>query len=490
MNILLVEPRTPDTFWSMRHALRFVGKRAAHPPLGLLTVAGFLPGTWNCRLIDLNVRGLREPDLAWADYVFTSAMLAQADSLDEIVRRAHAAGKAVVGGGPAFTGAEVDRHGVDHVVVGEAEELAPQLVVDLEAGCPAPLYSAPGFPDLALTPLPRWDLIDFRDYASMSVQWCRGCPFDCEFCDIVALNGRVPRHKSDAQFIAELDALARRGWHGMTFVVDDNFAGNRRRCRQLLRAIIDWRRTSKSRMVLMTEASVDIAGDPELLQLMVRAGFKKVFLGLETPSAEGLKECRKFQNLRCDLATAVRTIQRAGLEVLGGFIIGFDSDEPDIFERQFAFIQKAGVPTAMVGLLQAVPRSRLYQRLAGEGRLRGASRGDNTRATFNFEPRLDRDFLVRSYRQLMRRLYEPGTYYRRIQTFLDAHRPRGPRMPYAWSDIEAFLKSLWLLGVIHSGRRAYWSFLTRTVLRHPDRFGVAVTLAITGFHFRRVSASL
>jgi len=490
VNILLVEPRTPDTFWSMRDALRFVGKRSAHPPLGLLTVAAMLPADWNCRLVDLNVRALRERDLAWADHVFVSAMLAQSDSLDEVVRRSHAAGKSVVGGGPLFTGAESDRHGVDHVVVGEAEELAPRLVADLQAGRPAPTYTADGFPDLALTPLPRWDLVRLRDYASMAVQWSRGCPFDCEFCDIVALNGRVPRHKSDARFIAELDALDRRGWGGMTFVVDDNFAGNRRRCRDLLRAVIDWRRASGSRMVLMTEASVDIAGDPELLQLMVLAGFKKVFLGIETPSAASLEECRKLQNLRCDLATAVATIQRAGLEVMGGFIVGFDSDEPDIFDRQFEFIQKTGVATAMVGLLQAVPRTRLYQRLAREGRLRGASHGDNTRAAFNFEPRLDRDFLIRNYRQLMRRLYDPGTYYRRIQVFLERSRPRGPRMPHAWSDIEALVKSLWLMGVIHSGRRAYWSFVTRTLLRHPDRFGAAITLAITGFHFRRVSASL
>jgi radical SAM superfamily enzyme YgiQ (UPF0313 family) len=490
MNVLLVEPRTPDTFWSMRHALRFVGKRSAHPPLGLLTVAGCLSRDWNCRLVDLNVRPLRTADLQWADYVFTSAMLAQTKSLEEITDRSHAAGKPVVAGGPAFTGPDSDRHGVDHVVIGEVEELAPEIMADLSAGHLKPLYTAPRFPDLALTPLPRWDLIDLRDYASMSVQWCRGCPFDCEFCDITALNGRIPRHKSNSQFLAELDALHARGWRGMTFVVDDNFAGNRPRCRDLLRDVIKWRRANGSRMVLMTEASVDIAGDPELLQLMAEAGFKKVLLGIETPSTESLRECRKHQNLRCDLTTAVRTIQASGIEVIGGFIVGFDNDQPDIFERQFEFIQKTGIATAMVGLLQAVPRTRLYQRLVGEGRLRGASGGDNTSAALNFEPKLDRDFLLRNYRQLMQRLYEPGTYYRRIQTFIAAHKPRGPRMPYARSDIAALFRSLWLMGIVHSGRRAYWSFLTRTLLRHPDRIGVAVTLAITGHHFRQVSSTL
>lgn len=490
MNILLVEPRTPDTFWSMRHALRFVRKHAAHPPLGLLTVAGFLPLDWPCRLVDLNVRPLSDRDLAWADHVLTSAMLAQTTSLDDIVRRSHAAGKPVTAGGPAFTGDSADRHGVDHVVVGEVEELAPFLIADLAAGRLQRTYRAPGFPALALTPLPRWDLIDLANYASMSVQWCRGCPFDCEFCDIVALNGRVPRHKSNAQFIAELDALRQRGWGGMTFVVDDNFAGNHPRCRDLLRDVIRWREATGSRMVLMTEASVDIAADPELLRLMAEAGFKKVFLGIETPSADSLRECRKHQNLRADLATSVRTIQAAGIEVIGGFIIGFDSDQPDIFERQYEFIQQAGVATAMVGLLQAVPRTRLYRRLAGEGRLRGQSTGDNTQAGLNFEPKLDADFLLRNYRLLMQRLYEPGVYYHRIQTFLETHRPRGPRMPYSRSDIGALLRSLWLMGVVDSGRRAYWGFLTRVLVRHPDRFGVAVTLAITGYHFRQVSAGL
>ena len=490
MRILLVEPRTPDTFWSMRHALRFVGKKASHPPLGLLTVAGCLPRDWECRLVDLNVRPLEDADLHWADHVLTGAMLAQAESLREIIDRSHAAGKPVLAGGPIFIGPDAERHGADHVVLGEIEKLAPGIMADLAAGSLRPLYQSEGFPDLALTPLPRWDLIDPGDYASMSVQWSRGCPHDCEFCDIAVLNGRRPRHKSNDQFLAELDALHTRGWRGMTFVVDDNFAGNRARCRDLLRDVIRWRRARRSRMNFMTEASVDIAGDPELLRLMGEAGFKKVFLGIETPSTESLRECRKHQNLRSDLAASVRTIQAAGIEVIGGFIIGFDSDQPDIFERQYEFIQKTGVATAMVGLLQAIPRTRLYQRLAGEGRLRGESAGDNTRAALNFEPRLDREFLLGGYRQLMQRLYEPGTYYRRIQTFLKAHRPSGPRTPYSRSDIAALLRSLWFMGVVHSGRRAYWSFMTRTLLRRPRRLGTAVTLVIMGFHFRQVSAAL
>lgn len=490
MNILLVEPHTPETFWSLRHALRFIGKRAANPPLGLITLAGLLPPTWSYRLVDLNFSRLSDVDIRWADRVLISAMQIHYDSVAEVVRRCHAMKKKVIGGGPLFTADSEDNAGVDHVVVGEAEELASILSENIQSGRLAPLYEAPRFPDLALTPLPRWDLLDISRYATMSVQSCRGCPFDCEFCDVVGLNGRKPRYKSPDQFVSELESLRLLGWQGPVFVVDDNFIGDRRRCLELLRAVIDWRQRTRTRISFITEASVNMAGDPELLELMITAGFKKVFLGLETPSAESLRECHKLQNLRGDLTEAVYTIQAAGLEVMGGFIVGFDSDEPDIFQRQFDFIMKAGVVTAMVGLLQALPRSRLYTRLAAEGRLRSSSRGDNTSAALNFETTLDREFIQMNYRLLMKRLYEPGNYYRRIRTFLDTHPMRGPRIHVSWGDLFAVPKSLWLMGIVHRGRFAYWRFLAMTLSRHPRQIGVALTLAITGHHFRRVAERL
>ncbi|MFN2371908.1 MAG: B12-binding domain-containing radical SAM protein [Candidatus Krumholzibacteriia bacterium] len=496
MRILLVEPRTPDTFWTMRPAVRFLGRRAANPPLGLLTVAGLLPRRWDLRLVDLNCGELHDVDILWADRVLVSAMQIHRQEVVRLVERCHALDRTVMGGGPLFTaepalpGEPVDNAGVDHVVVGEAEELAEQLVADLEAGRPRPLYVAPRFPDLALTPQPRWDLLDLSGYATMSVQSCRGCPFDCEFCDVVALNGRWPRYKSPEQFVAELESLRRLGWRGSVFVVDDNFVGDRRRCRGLLEALIAWRRRTRTRITFLTEASVDMAAHPDLLELMVAAGFKKVFLGLETPSAASLRECHKLQNLRGDLATAVRTIQAAGIEVMGGFIVGFDSDEPDIFERQFEFIQRTGVVTAMVGLLQALPRSRLHARLAAEGRLYGPGSGDNTKAFLNFEPRLDREFLIENYRRLMTRLYEPGTYYQRIRIFLESHRARGPRSHVGWRDIRALFGSIWVMGVVCRGRRAYWHFLVTTLVRHPRQIGVAVSLAIMGHHYRAVAAGL
>jgi radical SAM superfamily enzyme YgiQ (UPF0313 family) len=490
MNILLVSPRTPDTFWSFKHALRFVSKRAAFPPLGLLTVAGMLPQRWHYELVDLNVSRLRDEQIRWADYVLVSAMLVHRESVLEVARRCQRLDTPVVAGGPMFTSEDREFPGITTFMVGEGEDLMADLVADLEAGALKPFYQATAYPDLADTPVPRWDLLRMRDYASMSVQYSRGCPFDCEFCDIVALNGRVPRLKAPAQLIAELDALREQGWKGSTFLVDDNFIGNKKRVKELLRAMIDWRRRNGTRMTFLTEASVNVAADPELLDLMVKAGFDKLFLGIETPDTESLEQCQKYQNTRCDLVEAVHAIQQAGLQVMGGFIVGFDSDKPDIFERQFQFIQKAGVVTAMVGLLQAVPRTRLYQRLRREGRLLGESLGDNTQAAFNFETRLPREFLVRNYRALMERLYEPRVYYQRIQAFLDQHRVRGPRPRVGWIDLCAFGKSLWIMGVVHRGRRAFWRFFASTLVRHPAQFGLAITLAIYGHHFRQVAKTL
>jgi radical SAM superfamily enzyme YgiQ (UPF0313 family) len=492
MNVLLVSPRTPDTFWSFRHALKFVSRRASIPPLGLLTVAALLPRAWSLKLVDLNVRPLRDEELRWADYVLLSAMLVQRDSVREVAARCRALGKPVIAGGPLFTTGHEAFPEIPHVVLGEAEELMPQLVADMAAGRVQREYRATRWPDLSTAPIPRWDLIRLRDYVTMAVQFSRGCPFDCEFCDIIVMNGRVPRTKTPAQLVAELEALRQRGWRDMVFIVDDNFIGNRRRTRELLDALIAWRRATRTSMGFLTEASVNLADDPELCERMVAAGFKKVFVGIETPSAESLEECRKRQN-RGDLVAAVHRLQQAGLEVMGGFIVGFDNDRPDIFHRQFEFIQRSGVVTAMVGLLTALPKTRLWQRLQQEGRLLAESTGNNTDAVLNFVPRLDRELLVNGYRELVKRLYEPRHYYERVRTFLRHHRPRrpvGPRLRLAWCDVKAFVKSFWVLGLRHRGRLAYWRLFWSALLRHPRQFQHAIELAILGYHFRRVAQTL
>ncbi|MBX3744907.1 MAG: DUF4070 domain-containing protein [Verrucomicrobiae bacterium] len=490
MNVLLVYPPNPETFWSFQHVLHLVAKRSSYPPLGLLTVAALLPRKWVLRLVDANVRALRDEDILWADYVLISGMIVHRAAVREIAVRCRDLGRPAIGGGPLFAPGSGTIPEIPHVVVGEAEEVMASVVADMEQGAVRPEYRAGGRPDLSRVPIPRWDLIDFRDYVTMAVQFSRGCPFDCEFCDIVAMSGRVPRTKSAGQFVAELEALRVRGWKDMVFVVDDNFIGNRRRTRELLGAMIAWRERTGTAMGFLTEASVNLADDPELCASMVGAGFRKVFVGIETPSVEGLQECQKVQNQRRDLVAAVQSLQRAGLEVMGGFIVGFDSDPVDIFRRQFEFIQRSGVVTAMVGLLTALPQTRLYQRLLREGRIETESSGNNTGLALNFTPRLNREFLQSGYRELMRRLYEPREYYRRIRTFLKHHRPSAAPMRLSVREVTAFLKSLWLLGLRHRGRRSYWRLMGTALLRHPRQFRMAMEMAILGHHFRCVSAGL
>jgi radical SAM superfamily enzyme YgiQ (UPF0313 family) len=491
MKILLISPRTPNTFWSFKHVLRFVAKKAAFPPLGLITVAAMLPPEWELRLVDLNVGRLEDSDLRWADYVLISAMIVHQESVREIAGRCNALDKPILAGGPLFTTGHESFPEIQHFVLGEAEEVMPQLIADLRAGTVQRVYRAPGFPRLEQTPVPRYDLLRLRNYVTMAAQFSRGCPYDCEFCDIIVMNGRVPRTKAPAQFIAELEALRRLGWKDMVFVVDDNFIGNKARTKALLHAMIDWRERTRPEMGFLTEASINLADDAELRELMAAAGFRKVFVGIETPSAAALEECRKFQNTGRDLVSAVQVLQKSGLEVMGGFIVGFDSDTGDIFKQQFDFIQRSGVATAMVGLLTALPQTRLYQRLKREGRLISETSGDNTgMGALNFHPKLNREYLENGYRELMRRLYEPRNYYRRIRVFLKNYRASSDRLRISRGDVEAFLKSFWLLGVWDRGRWAYWRFFLGTLIRRPQHFRVAIELAIVGHHFRRVAAAL
>lgn len=490
MKVLLVSPRTPDTFWSFKHALRFVSRKASMAPLGLLTVAAMLPSEWELKLVDLNVTRLKDEDLRWADYVLLGAMIVQKDSVREIAGRCARLGKTIIAGGPLFTTGHEAFPEISHFVLGEAEGIMPQVVTDMQSGRLQPVYQAPHRPDITHTPVPRWDLIQFRHYVTMSAQFSRGCPFDCEFCDIIVMNGRVPRTKTPAQLIAELEALRLRGWKEMIFIVDDNFIGNKARTRTLLHAMIEWRRRTRTHIAFLTEASVNLADDPELCALMVAAGFKKVFVGIETPSVESLAECHKVQNRNRDLVAAVQTLQRAGLEVMAGFIVGFDSDKNDIFKRQFEFIQRSGVVTAMVGLLTALPQTRLWQRLKHEGRLETESTGNNTDAALNFKPRMNREFLQNGYRELVRKLYEPRNYYQRIRTFLKCHQPAGPRSCLTSNDVNALLKSLWVLGVWHRGRVGYWRLFWGTLIRHPRQFPLAIQFAIIGYHFRLVAKKL
>lgn len=487
MKILLVYPKYPDTFWSFRHALKFISRKAAFPPLGLLTVASLLPQDWDKRLVDLNVRRLQERDLEGIDYVFLSAMLVQQESVREVVDLCHRKKVPVVAGGPLFMTLEEGHYEeIDHLVLGEAEVTLPMFLKDLAEGRPQKRYVSDHRPDLTQTPLPSWDLISFRDYATMPIQYSRGCPFNCDFCDIIIMNGRIPRTKEDGQMIKELDALYDRGWRGTVFIVDDNFIGNKKKVKSLLPKVIEWNRNRRYPFNFITEASLNLADDEELLRMMSEANFSQVFLGLETPNKGSLTECNKLQNTERDLVASVKRIQNAGIEVMGGFIVGFDNDPPNIFEQQIQFIHKIGVVTAMVGVLQAVPGTRLYQRLKEQGRLLMNPTGNHTDGQLNFIPKMDVQTLMEGYRRIVDTLYAPRNYYERVLTFLREYRPCSKGRRFHLRDIKAFVRSLLVLGLFEKDRTHYWKLLTKAFLRHRKAFPETVAATIYGYHFRKV----
>ncbi|MBI5691029.1 MAG: B12-binding domain-containing radical SAM protein [Verrucomicrobia bacterium] len=491
MNALLLYPEFPSTFWSFKHALKFICKRASLPPLGLLTVAALLPRSWRLRLVDLNVRALSDRDLAWADLVCLSAMMAQGASARAVIARCRAAGKIIIAGGPLFTSASADFPEVNHFVLNEAELTLPEFLHDFARGSPRRLYATAQFADIRQSPTPRWDLAEVRRYASLSLQFSRGCPFDCEFCDVTAKFGRLPRSKSADQVIRELEAIRTTGWRGPVFFVDDNLIGNKRALQlELLPALRAWQRAQRHRFPFFTETSVNVADDEGLLHQLADAGFDTVFVGIETPDAASLAECNKRQNQGRDLLADVKRIQRAGLQVQGGFIVGFDSDVPSVFQRQVEFIQQSGIVTAMVGLLNALPDTKLHARLQREGRLLGTSTGDNVDGTTNFKPRMAMDQLMEGYHSILRRIYAPGPYYQRIRTFLREYRRPRVAAPLSWRHAFAFAWSSVRLGLIGCERLQYWRLIGWTLCHRPALLQLAVTLSIYGLHFRKCCDAL
>ena len=490
MKILLVYPQYPDTFWSFKHALRIICKKAASPPLGLLTVAAMLPKEWEKKLVDMNVSTLTDKDLEWADYVFISAMVVQRDSLQEVIARCKKIGAKIVAGGPLLTTGYDEFEGVDHFVLGEAEITLPPFLEDLEKGCAQHLYISNERPDISKTPIPLWSLINMKQYSTMNVQYSRGCPFNCEFCDIVILNGHKPRTKDKDQLLAELDALYRQGWRSGVLIVDDNFIGNKRKLKaEILPAIIEWMEAKKHPFALATQASINLADDEELMQLTVKAGFNQVFVGIETTNEDSLAECNKLPNKNRDLVALVRKIQNHGLQVQGGFIVGFDSDPLSIFKTQTSFIQRSGIVTAMVGLLNAPRGTRLYQRLKLENRLLEDISGDNMDCSLNFIPKMNYETLINGYKSILNTIYSPKHYYERVKICLKEYKPakrkRGSHLRFY--HIRAFIRSMWFLGVREKGRRYYWKLFVSTLLRRPRSFPLSVSLAIYGFHFRKIT---
>ena len=489
MKILLVYPEFPETFWSFRHAMKFEGKKSAFPPLGLLTVSAMLPKEWERRLVDMNVRVLQPADIEWADMVFISAMLAQRDSLRQVLQICKAQNKRIVVGGPYISTSSSECPEADHIFVGEAEMTIPEFVRDLAAGTTRRMYEAAERPSLALTPPPDYRLIDLKAYSAMSVQYSRGCPFQCEFCDIIEIYGRKPRSKTNEQMLAELDALYQAGWRGPVFVADDNFIGNKPNVKRLLPALAVWSEQHHYPFAFSTEASVNLSEDEELMTGMRQAGFRRVFLGIETPVEQSLQETQKYQNTRHDLLSSVRRIQSYGMEVMAGFIVGFDNDPEDIFERQIEFIRESAIPLATVGLLTALPDTQLWRRLKREGRLLTESTGNNTDASLNFVPRMDRERLIEGYKTILRSIYNPREYYQRSLDCMDAvpqavNEPRGQNL---WDDLLILARIVFTLGIRDRWRREFWRYCRAARAKHRHQFPQAIRLAALGYHLRKLT---
>ena len=488
----MVYPQYPDTFWSFKHALRFVLKKAAFPPLGLLTIAAMLPKDWKKKVIDMNVRPLTDKDIKWADYVFISAMVVQKVSVKEVVHRVKKMGKIIVAGGPLFTTEPEHFEEIDHLVLNEAEITLAPFLSDLAAGKAQHLYSTTEHPPVTSTPVPMYSLININNYSSIGLQYSRGCPFNCEFCDITYLDGQIPRTKSTAQLFAEMESVYNQGWRGSLFIVDDNFIGNKNKLKaEILPALIEWQARRNHPFTLFTEASINLVDDEELMNLMTKAGFNRVFIGIETPNEASLAECNKNQNTNRDLVAAVTKIHNYGMEVMAGFIVGFDNDPAEIFKSQINFIQKSGIVTAMVGLLNAPRGTRLYQRMKKENRLvKQDFTGDNMDFSLNFEPKMDKKKLIDGYRNVLDTIYSPKHYYERVKTLLKEYKPRNPiKMPdinISFSLLCGLANCVWFVGIREKGRRYYWKMFASTLFLKPRTFPMFVTLAVYGYHFRKV----
>ncbi|MCK9279002.1 MAG: DUF4070 domain-containing protein [Melioribacteraceae bacterium] len=489
MNILLIYPLYPNTFWSFKHALKFVSKEASFPPLGLLTVASMLPKDWNTKLIDMNTDQLMDNDILWADYVFISAMSIQTESANQVIERCKKLNAKIVAGGPLFTSSFEYYDNVDHLVLNEAEITLPHFLNDLIEGDPKHLYTSSEWADITSTPLPLWKLVSMENYTSMNLQYSRGCPFDCDFCDITVLYGRKPRTKSKEQVIAELDELFFSGWRGPVFFVDDNFIGNRTKLKnEILPTIIEWQEKRNHPFYLNTEASINLADDEPLMNLMVKAGFESVFIGIESPNEESLIECNKNQNRNRDLILSVKKIQEFGLEVQGGFIVGFDNDPTNIFDKLTDFIQESGIVTAMVGLLNAPRGTKLQKRLDNEGRMLSDFTGNNTDFSINFIPKMDSNTLLEGYKEILKTIYSPKYYYERVMNFMRDFEPKKKKVFHLNPNyILALFRSMFKLGLIGEERIYYWKLFFWTLFRKPQLFSLAILFTIYGFHFRKIS---
>ena len=488
--VLMIYPEIPSTYWSLDHAIAFMGSKSVMPPLGLLTVASMLPDSFEVKLVDMNVGPLADGDIESADLIFISAMIVQKNSFAEVVKRCREFGKPIVAGGPYPTSSHEKIEGVDHFVLNEGEITLPLFLADYEKGCARPVYASSEKPDIAKTPAPRLDLIDVNAYTCMAVQYSRGCPFNCEFCDIIEMYGRRPRTKTPEQFLSELDAVYATGFRGSVFVVDDNFIGNKREVKRLLPAIIGWIKEHRYPFSFFTEASINLADDEELMELMVEANFSMVFIGIETPVEKSLVLSNKSQNMKSDLHESILRIQRKGIEVQAGFIVGFDTDPDDVFDRQIDFIQKSGIPTAMIGILTVLPNTQLHRRIEREGRLIAEANGNNCDIEINFKTNIPKNRLIEGYKRVLSEIYDAKNYfYRCIELIRRMPKKIRQRTPFELRHIRAFFLSLAKQIFSPYGHR-YIAYLFKTLYFNFRRFPHAINLAIKEYHFYKITEHL
>lgn len=494
MRALLIYPSYPDTFWSFRYALKLVHKKATHPPLGLLTVASLLPKYWELRLLDLNVEPLKDSHLQWADLILISAMSVQRESAELVISKAKELGKIIIAGGPLFTAFWQDfTDVVDYLILGEAEVVLPNFLEDWRIGRPQKIYRAEGFAALTQSPLPSYHLINLSKYSSMCIQYSRGCPFNCEFCDVTNLFGHQVRTKNKEQIILELENLYKLGWRGSVFFVDDNFIGGKRKVKEeILPTIIEWQKAHGYPFYFYTQVSINLADDGDLIDLMIKAGFTSVFIGIETPSEESLKEANKIQNRNRNLVAVIRKIQKSGLEVMGGFILGFDNDPPDIFQRLINFIQESRIVVAMVGLLNAPPGTKLYKRLLAENRIKPFFKGDNTDMSTNIIPKIGYENLIQGYKTVIKSLYDYKPYYGRISAFLEDFSWKNPfridrkYLKVNFGNILGLFKIFIKFGLLERERKEFWKLIFQTLKKKPKNFAVVLAQIASGYHFRKI----
>lgn len=466
MNVLLIYPQMPDTFYAMKHFIDVVGKKAAYPPLGLLTIASLLPKEWSKKLVDLNVVPLLKDDLEWADFVFLSAMNVQEESVREIVDRCNRAGVKIIAGGPLFTHEHERFPGIDYFILNEAEITLPLFLEDLQNDNLKHIYWTEEFADVTQSPLPAFDMVNMDNYIYSIVQYSRGCPYMCDFCDVTALFGRRPRTKTSRQIIDELEAIERHSNIQLVLFADDNLIGNKRILKDdLLPALIEWRKKRKPGFFFATQLTINLVDDEELMSLLIDAGFRHIFIGIETPDEESLKVSMKKQNLKRDQLDNIHKLHKAGFIISGGFIVGFDTDTPEIFQRQADFIQQSGIPLPIVNILKAPPGTELFERIKREGRLSkqfAFSEGDT-----NIVPVMDEKILFDGFIDLISDIYLPEKSYQRLIRFFSNYRHPGTNVKietkYGFKDVGLVFRIFYLLGVKDKHRKFFWNLILWTL---------------------------